>query len=264
MPIAFVILMVFIAFLTILFVFVVWAVFTDKKMSPTKTGDNLSEWLVYRELLGLPAEYILHNDLLFKSNGRSTQIDHLVVSPYGVFVIETKGYKGWILGGEHSQYWVQTLYSYKFRFYNPILQNEGHVKFLRYLLRSSVDIPFIPIVVFDNRADLKVLAKEHIIVNRRDLIKTIKQFQCSILDSATIDWIDDTIKKGLASTDEDSKEQHTAAVVSTKLEVRNRIHQGICPRCGGQLKLRHGPYSAFYGCSNYPYCKFIYADGAIS
>ena len=40
--------------------------------------------------------------ILFESNGYSTQIDHIVVSPYGVFVIETKGYKGWILGGENS------------------------------------------------------------------------------------------------------------------------------------------------------------------
>lgn len=60
-----------------------------------------SEKLVHKKMLQLPDEYTIFNDFLFESNGHSTQIDHIVVSPYGVFVIETKGYKGWILGGEN-------------------------------------------------------------------------------------------------------------------------------------------------------------------
>lgn len=59
-----------------------------------------SEKLVNNKIQELPEEYVVFNDLLFESNGYSTQIDHIVVSPYGVFVIETKGYKGWILGRE--------------------------------------------------------------------------------------------------------------------------------------------------------------------
>ena len=69
-----------------------------------------SERLVYKKMLQLSDEYTIFNNLLFESNGRSTQIDHIVVSPYGVFVIETKGYKGWILGGENSEYWTQVIY----------------------------------------------------------------------------------------------------------------------------------------------------------
>lgn len=52
-----------------------------------------SEKLVNNKIQELPEEYVVFNDLLFESNGYSTQIDHIVVSPYGVFVIETKGYK---------------------------------------------------------------------------------------------------------------------------------------------------------------------------
>lgn len=54
-----------------------------------------SEKLVHKKMLQLPDEYTIFNDFLFESNGHSTQIDHIVVSPYGVFVIETKGYKGY-------------------------------------------------------------------------------------------------------------------------------------------------------------------------
>lgn len=49
-----------------------------------------SEKLVLKKMLQLPDEYTIFNDFLFESNGHSTQIDHIVVSPYGVFVIETK------------------------------------------------------------------------------------------------------------------------------------------------------------------------------
>lgn len=70
---------------------------------------KFSEELAYRKMLELPDEYHIFNDLFLENNGYTTQIDHVVVSPYGVFVIETKGYKGWILGGENSDYWTQVI-----------------------------------------------------------------------------------------------------------------------------------------------------------
>lgn len=98
-----------------------------------------SEKLVHIKMLRLPDEYVIFNDFMCKRYGHSTQIDHIVVSPYGVFVIETKGYKGWILGGENSEYWTQVLYKNKYQLYNPIRQNEGHVRFLRQLLKCPAD-----------------------------------------------------------------------------------------------------------------------------
>lgn len=87
-----------------LILFITLAIFIKLKM-PVWKG-RYSEKLVNDKLLELPDEYIVFHDLLFESNGHSTQIDHIVISPYGVFVIETKGYKGWILGGEYSEYWT--------------------------------------------------------------------------------------------------------------------------------------------------------------
>lgn len=55
-------------------------------------------------------------------------IDHVVISKYGVFVIETKNYRGWIIGNEKSEYWTQVIYKRKERLYNPIKQNYGHIK----------------------------------------------------------------------------------------------------------------------------------------
>lgn len=73
--------------------------------------------MVHHKLMQLPEEYHVIDDELFMSNGRSTRIDHIVVSPYAVFVIETKGYKGWILGGDNLEYWTQFIYKHKSTFY---------------------------------------------------------------------------------------------------------------------------------------------------
>ncbi|MED4785238.1 nuclease-related domain-containing protein [Brevibacillus choshinensis] len=56
-------------------------------------------------------KYRVLNDLLIPTaTGNTSQIDHVIVSEYGIFVIETKNYKGWIYGDEDSQYWTQVIY----------------------------------------------------------------------------------------------------------------------------------------------------------
>lgn len=217
---------------------------------------RFSESLVYHKMLELPDEYTIFNDLLFQSNGRSTQIDHVVVSPYGVFVIETKGYKGWIMGGENAEYWTQVIYKSKHQFYNPIRQNEGHVRFLRYLLKCSTEMPFFPIVVFDNSADIKVNITNHIVVNRCDLTDAILSYRTPVLSQETIDWIVKTIQTHCTVADKEDLKQHKHNVRSQQYRSQRMTQQGICPKCGGQLVLRKGKYGSFYGCSNYPNCKF--------
>ena len=231
------------------------ALIRTRKMSAIWKG-KYSEALVNRNLLELPNEYVVFSDLLFESNGYSTQIDHLVVSPYGVFVIETKGYKGWIFGGESSERWTQNIYGKKFPFYNPIKQNEGHVRFLRHLLKCDVEIPFIPIVVFNNEAQLKVLVKDHIVINRHSLTRVIMQNRNSVITNETIDWTVKTIIANSKVVDKEKKQKHDANVNVRKCRTARLLSSGVCPECGGSLVERCGKFGTFYGCSNYPKCKF--------
>jgi len=60
-----------------------------------------------------PTKYKILNDVMLQINGRTTQIDHIVISNYGIFVIETKNYKGWIVGKEFDIYWRQVIYKRK-------------------------------------------------------------------------------------------------------------------------------------------------------
>ncbi|WP_180177844.1 nuclease-related domain-containing protein [Acinetobacter sp. YH01005] len=106
--------------------------------------------------LYLKDHYILLNDLtLPDGEGATTQIDHLLLSPFGVFVIETKNYKGWIFGSERQKQWTQKIYKKSFKFQNPIHQNYKHMKVLEQVLSDIVDkdnmhsvIVFMPEAVF--------------------------------------------------------------------------------------------------------------------
>lgn len=101
-----------------------------------KKSGMIGETTVANVLSMLSSEYIIFNNVLLKwkskQGNRSSQIDHVIVSPYGLFVIETKNHKGVILGGMGQEIWTQLLtYSgQKFTFRNPFLQNQSHLNSL--------------------------------------------------------------------------------------------------------------------------------------
>ncbi len=91
---------------------------------------NRGETLVRQALINCmpPDSWHLLNNVTLKLPTGTTQIDHVLISRFGVFVIETKHYKGWIFGDEKSKGWTQVLFQRKHRFQNPIHQNYKHVK----------------------------------------------------------------------------------------------------------------------------------------
>ena len=102
------------------------------------------------------SKYKVINNVVLKSGDKTSQIDHIVISDYGIFVIETKNYKGWILGSENSEYWTQVIYKRKEKLYNPIRQNLSHIKALKDCLYEFPDIDYKSIIVFSSKAAIKV------------------------------------------------------------------------------------------------------------
>jgi len=102
-----------------------------------------------------PPDYHLLNHITLRLKDGTTQIDHILVSRFGVFVIETKDYKGWIFAGANDRNWTQVLYRAKFRFQNPIRQNYKHVCAVRELLEFLEPHIVHPAVVFTGRAVFK-------------------------------------------------------------------------------------------------------------
>ena len=103
----------------------------------------------------LPPDYHLLNHVTLRLKDESTQIDHILISRFGIFVIETKDYKGWIFARSGDRYWTQVLYRAKFKFQNPIHQNYRHVCAVRELLDFLPPDAIRPIVVFTGDAEFK-------------------------------------------------------------------------------------------------------------
>ena len=102
-----------------------------------------------------PPDYHLLNHITLRLKDGATQVDHILVSRFGVFVIETKDYKGWIFAGANDRNWTQVLYRAKFRFQNPIRQNYRHVCAVRELLEFLDPDVVHSVVVFAGEAVFK-------------------------------------------------------------------------------------------------------------
>lgn len=128
-----------------------------------KIKGYLGEKAVTVVLSGLPEEqYRILNDVMLRTEHGTTQIDHVVVSVYGIFVIETKNYKGWITGSEFGDYWTKNMYGKKYTFRNPLKQNYAHVKALEEKIELSED-KFIPSVAFSGNSDIKVKTSKPVV-----------------------------------------------------------------------------------------------------
>ena len=143
-------------------------------------------------LRNLPSHsYHVLNDIVIPTKYGHTQIDHIVVSRYGIFVIETKNVMGLITGNTADEQWIKG--SRKFKFRNPILQNDGHVRALIALLNiSSGD--FFPIVVFNRRGELQISTSRKVIYNDQ-LISEILLHKQVILDDKQVKQITADIKR---------------------------------------------------------------------
>ena len=233
----------------ILFILFVVASVVFRILQPRIKG-YLGEKSVATILSLLPSDkYKIINDLLIEVDGRTIQIDHLVVSIYGIFVIETKNYKGRITGSDNSDYWTKNMFGNKYTFYNPIRQNKSHVLALSKQLGFSLN-KFIPIIVFSNGAELKVNTTHNVIYTTQ-INRVIKEYSEIKFSETDIQKLYDKISL-LNIVSPEVRKQHVLEIQNTIATKRHLIQQGICPRCGHSLILRNGKYGNFYGCSNYP------------
>ena len=102
-------------------------------------------------------EYHLIKNVTLPTDDGTTQIDHIIVSKYGIFVVETKNMKGWIFGSANQKQWTQQIFKYKSKFQNPLHQNYKHVKTLEACLNAkSVSIFSVIIFIGDSTFKTKM------------------------------------------------------------------------------------------------------------
>lgn len=227
------------------------------------------EYLTYKQLSYFEnyGARFLFNVYIPKSNGRTTEIDVLMLTAQGVFVFESKNYSGWIFGREERTYWYQTLPSRhgstKTQFYNPIMQNRSHVKHLQLLVGDK--IPMYSIIVFSDRCTFKdvTLNGDVRVVHRFDVADMVARICSATYDCAlTATDIAELYRKLYPYTQVSKTEKIAHAYEVQNDRYRQNASEGRrCPRCGGRLVIRTASRGVnagnkFFGCSNFPRCRY--------
>lgn len=224
----------------------VLAVYLKSPSVRGKRGENRVRRIIGKTQEGL--RYVF-NDYKIVDEGMSCQIDHILINQNGVFVIETKNYSGNIYGTDEQREWTQVL-SYgkvKNKIYNPVKQNNTHVYRIRKILPK--EFPLVSIVVFVQNNTQHINSK--VAIPLYSLYDYIGKNRGITLSPEKIEEAAKLLQEAQAT--EITKKEHIENIHL----MRDKIAQNICPRCGGKLVLRRGKYGQFYGCENYPNCKFI-------
>lgn len=206
---------------------------------------------------------LLNNIYLPRPDGTTTQIDHLVVSQFGVFVIETKSYNGWIFGDAKSKVWTQCICSKGFRkpikntFMNPIHQNYAHLC----VLENCTGIPkrvMRPVIAFSGWATFKSERLEGVCYFS-EVVKHIRSFREPVIKQCQVDEIAEVILEWQSALTKKQVSSHTKNLRARHNGVSSSDPVPDCPYCGAPMVLRRrkSDGKGFYGCSRYPECKGI-------
>lgn len=236
------------------------------------------EWVVKSKLEKLGDAYTVFHDVYIPNGERGlTQVDHIVTSVYGVFVIETKHYGGWIFGDEYKPYWTQVIYKKKTKMYNPVRQNYGHVQALLAYIGKSEMQDVHSIVAFSPSSTLKFNKdfKSAHVIQFPHLLATISQYREHRISGPEVRGINEKLTTLLVIDKNDRKRlkaehmqsvrkakgaKQTARPQTSQVKNMSRHDDSVlhiaCPKCNGKLTLKTGRYGKFYGCMNYPACRY--------
>lgn len=139
-------------------------------------------------------QYHLIKNVTLPSEEGTTQIDHIIVSRYGVFVVETKNMKGWIFGSERQRQWTQKIYRRSYKFQNPLHQNYKHLKTLQQLLGLRDD-QIHSVVVFVGGSTFKTPMPMNVTYGG-GYLRYIKSFREPVLNTVEVEDIIHQVEAG--------------------------------------------------------------------
>ena len=163
----------------------IWRYYKDiqliKTVTSAKRGEPSERDTILRLLkMGVNPRAIFHDCYIRKSSGTYTQVDLVVATSQGLLVFEIKDYSGWLFGHYRQKYWTQVL-AYgreKYRFYNPIMQNNNHIKAIRENLFHNTNIPIFSIIVFYGNCEFKditIASDNEYLIYPHEIKRTVKK-----------------------------------------------------------------------------------------
>jgi restriction system protein len=246
----------------ILLAIIILIVFLFRQPAIKGKAGEIAVSMCLKLMLDKPAYRVIDNVTIPDDKDGTTQIDHIVVSKYGIFVIETKNMKGWIYGDEHSPKWTQVFNrNSKFPFQNPLRQNYKHIMCLAQLL----DLPkesFIHLIVFVG--DCRIKTRDKIPANVVTGGISMKNFILSrreeLFDESTVTAICEAIESGRLTKGLKTNRDHVNHV--KEIVAEEETTDPVCPKCGADMVLRtamkgDNAGNQFWGCSKFPKCRGI-------
>lgn len=194
----------------------------------------------------------LINDVILcdPDTGMSSQIDHIFICSAGIYVIETKNYSGDVYGDDGQREWTQNLVGGRTqnKIPSPVKQNATHIYLVNKLTGNQYHTDGAVVFVQGNTQHINSSSVKTI-SQLRTMLENLQR--CRLLSP---NEIQDAYQKLIQNRDsyQITPEDHIRNI----RKMQTDIAHNICPRCGGKLVLRNGKNGQFYGCSNFPKCKF--------
>ncbi len=200
--------------------------------------------------------HVFSNLLLPTADGGTTQIDHLIISKHGIFVLEVKNMQGRISGGERERFWTQEIGTSSRSFQNPIHQNYKHLKTL-HELTGIREVCFVSLIVFADKAALADELPDNV-VQDSELVRCIKARRQRLLTAAQTDAVVaniQAVRLRNSFSNQRRHVQHVRAIAAQKAKTPRP-----CPLCDGPMVLREARQGStagrkFWGCARFPDCR---------
>ena len=194
-----------------------------------------------------------HNVTLNTPDG-TTQIDHVFLSPYGIFVLETKNMSGWIFASEKQAQWTQKFPKHSFKFQNPLRQNHKHLKALEATLGVSPE-HLHSVITFVGGSTFKTEVPANV-TEGIGFVRYIKSFRQQVFSAAEVDAMLHALQTGRRARTLATHREHVQNLKRRSDPTAERQ----CPRCGSALVIRTrktgiNAGQQFWGCSTFPKCK---------
>jgi hypothetical protein len=227
----------------------------------------LGEWqvnLLIKFFLDKNKYHLIKNVTLPTDDG-TTQIDHIIVSKYGIFVVETKNMKGWVFGSANQKQWTQKIFKHTSKFQNPLHQNYKHVKTLEALLlddsKANNDCIF-SVIIFIGDSTFKTKMPDNVRFARGG-IEYIKSKRDVAFSEDEVTDIFEQIESGRLERSFKTNRQHVKHV---KEIVKEKSDTKPCSRCNSDMVLRKATKgknagNEFWGCSAFPKCRNVVEIG---
>jgi len=200
--------------------------------------------------------FTILSDLILPAFRGTTQIDAVVISRYGLWVIEVKNFDGWLFASPTDKQWTQVLYKERNSFQNPLHQNYKHLKAIE-AVTGVHHRGMKNIVLFVGSAKFKTEQPSGVYRGFKELYRSLKNETHLRFTDPDVRRIVKALQDADGANEKSATKNHIQTLREDHKPARVNGEAPNCPRCGSIMALRTARKTGdiFWGCSRFPACK---------